>query len=142
MRPLLSLSNSEPETVVCALAGLLLVDMHQWDSAEGRRLPGLMESGMLYQRERRDTWRDLFSTFAVFSFDCEDASTVYAAEGRTRGNHPFIEVYAVRVTPRLIHIYNGDGKGKFFDVSRERGMNVPPSVDLPSMYRRGVKCPL
>lgn len=142
MRPLLSLSNSEPATVVRALAGLLLVDMLQWSSDEGRRLPGLLESGIQYVREKRDTWRDLFSTFAVFSFDCEDASTVYAAEGRIRGNHPFVEVYAVRVTPRLIHIYNGDGKGNFFDVSKERGMRVPPSVDLPSMYRRGVKCPL
>ena len=142
MRPRLVLSDSSVENVVCSLAGLLLVDMRQWDSEVGRALPGILESGMKYRRERQDTWRDLFSTFEVFEFDCEDGSPAYAAEGRVRRTHPYIYVYASRVSEKLIHIYNGDGKGRFFDVSRERGMSIPEDVDLDAIHRRGVRCPV
>ena len=142
MRPRLLLCESSVESVACALAGLLLVDMRQWDSEAGRALPGMLESGMRYRRERSDTWRDLFSTFDVFEFDCEDGSPAYAAEGRVRRNHPFIHVYASRVSEKLIHIYNGDGEGNFFDLSRERGMNIPVDVDINAIHQRGVKCPV
>lgn len=142
LTPRIVLEEVTLEHVACLLAGLLLVDLLQWDSDAGRRLPGLLESGMQYQRETDDVWRDLLSTYEHGAFDCEDVSTAYAAEGRVRGNHPFVFVYVVRVSPKLIHVYNGDGRGNFRDVSVMRGMHVPPHLDLEALQRRGLKCPI
>ena len=142
LTPRIVLEEVTLENVACLLGGLLLVDLLQWDSDAGRRLPGLLDSGMRYQRERDDVWRDLLATYEHGAFDCEDASTAYAAEGRVRGDHPYVYVYVTRVTPKLIHVYNGDGRGRFRDVSALRGMEIPENLDLDALHRKGLKCPL
>lgn len=142
LMPRVVLEEVTLENVACLLGGLLLVNLLQWDSDAGRRLPGLLESGMRYQRERDDVWRDLFGTYEHGAFDCEDAATAYAAQGRVRGDHPFVFVYVVRVTPKLIHVYNGDGRGNYRDVSALRGMTIPEHIDLETLLPRGLKCPL
>lgn len=142
LTPRIVLEEVTLEHVACLLGGLLMVDLLQWDSDAGRALPGLLESGMSYQRERDDVWRDVFSTYEHGAFDCEDASTTYAAQGRVRGDHPYVFVYVTRVTPRLIHVYNGDGRGNYLDVSAIRGMAIPENIDLDALHRRGIKCPV
>ncbi|HSN99568.1 MAG TPA: hypothetical protein VLS89_14840 [Candidatus Nanopelagicales bacterium] len=142
LTPRIVLEEVTLEHVSCLLGGLLLVDLLQWDSDAGRQLPGLLDSGMRYQREPDDVWRDLFSTYEHGGFDCEDASTIYAAQGRVRRDHPFVFVYVVRVTPKLIHVYNGDGRGNYIDISALRGMAIPDGVDLDALHKRGLRCPI
>lgn len=128
--------------IAAALAGPLLVSVVQWGTGPGKLLPGLLESGIRYQREPKDTWRDVFGTFNAGYFDCEDGSTNHAAEGRVRLSHPWRIPFVSRVHKRLVHVYQGDGKGNFFDISAERGMVIPKGVDLSEIHRRGVPCPV
>lgn len=142
MRPRLEIAPGDglERRVACALAGLLLVDVDEWrDNSE---LPPHDQIDWRYFREPEDRWSDLLTCYKRRSFDCEDIACIVAAEGRVRNSHPYVYVYAVRVTPRLIHLYNGDGRGKYYDFCRARGMHVPRGLDLDALYKRGVKCPL
>ena len=138
-------SLSDQDFLACIAAGLcgpLAISVVQWRTPIGAKMPGLLESGIRYSREARDTWSDIFGTYNRGRFDCEDGSTGHAAEGRVRLSHPWRTVYVSRVHDKLVHVFQGDGRGSYFDISAERGMVIPEGIDLAAIHRRGVPCPL
>lgn len=137
----LSKQAQSAELVSCALAALVKVNEYEY-RMHGRSIPDLRTSSLYYRYIRRDPWFDVLSLFENGWGDCEDFASAFAVESRLRGTSPFVHVYATQVTPRLIHVYNGDGRGNWADLCIARGMRVPPGLDIQRAYERGFQCPV
>ena len=117
-----------------AIEGLSLLD--EQILTEAPDFPRLYESGVIYRKEARDTWRHADDVLCSGGGDCEDLAAWRVAELRVSGDDPDAYVYVYQSGPHRYHAVVARGSGRIEDpslilgmqVSAERRKNMPKFV--------------
>lgn len=86
------------------------------------KFPPLIDSGIVYKKERRDTWRDIRQVFKTGWGDCEDLAAIRVAQLRESGRDPGARVKVYKSGKRKYHAIVIRSDGSTWDPSRALGM--------------------
>ncbi len=89
-----------------------------------RKYPPLYKSGVVYKKERQDTWRPVTDVLRSGWGDCEDLAAWRAAELRNSGEDLNAHVAVYRSGPTRYHAIVARGDGSTEDPSRRLGMGT------------------
>jgi hypothetical protein len=120
-----------------AIEGLTLLDEQILSSSPD--FPRLYESGVVYRKEAKDTWRHADDVLCSGWGDCEDLASWRVAELRVSGEDPDSYVYVYQSGPHRYHAVVARGDGRIEDPSLILGMQVSPErrKKLPKFVGQG-----